>query len=205
MDTNISIIITTTDKDCILRETLPEILSQKYDGEYEVIVVRETRQGEVKDILKPLQNQFPHLRTTFLPDKPQYVTDSDIEVLLAVKASRYEHIVMIPPSMMPSSELWLQETVEKITSEDSKPRLSETVPLLLGNAHYHKTFGILKRYRHKKKVRKVMKPWCREKDLNTKALFMRGTLSHSITMAFLRKEYIADIDLREIIHQHIDI
>ena len=50
MSNTVSIVIITSDNNFILEETLPHILEQEYEAQYEVIVARETRQGEIKDL-----------------------------------------------------------------------------------------------------------------------------------------------------------
>ena len=205
MDRNISIIITTTDKDSILRDSLPQILSQEYDAEYEVIVVRETRIGMVKDILEPLKINHPNLKTTFLSDKPQYVSDDDIEVLLAVKASKYENIILIPPSVIPDSEKWLQNLANSLFSTEDTCGLATPSAVLFGDAHYRKQLGLLKRFRHKKKVQKVLKEWCDENAISKKTLFAPSPEKHSFSIAFHHSEYIENFLLRKIISNHIRI
>lgn len=200
---NISIIITTTDKDTMLRETLPVILAQEYGAEYEVVVARETRQGEVRDIVEPLQKEYHNLKTTFLPDKPQYVSDEEVKILLAVKAARYDNIVMMPPSMTPQTVKWLEELAETIL--DGGQSLSDVCPALFGDGHCHKKLGILKRLRHKRRVMKALKQWCGEKGLKRKELFLRGDIRHTLIMTFKRRQYLCDMTLRDIICRHTDI
>ena len=57
MDRPLSIIILSNDDSVSLRNTLPALLSQDYGPGYEVIVVRETRRGDVRDMLKPLMEE----------------------------------------------------------------------------------------------------------------------------------------------------
>lgn len=71
MSKNISIIIITNDNDIVLRDTLPTVLCQQYDARFEVIVVRETKKGDIKDILEPFYQQYENLHSTYLPDQPQ--------------------------------------------------------------------------------------------------------------------------------------
>ena len=103
MSNTVSIVIITSDNNFILEETLPHILEQEYEAQYEVIVARETRQGEIKDIVETLFEQHPNLKSTYLPDKPIYATNEQIETLLAVKASAYSNILVVSPAFMPPS------------------------------------------------------------------------------------------------------
>lgn len=195
---DISIIITTNDDNIMLRETLPEIMSQQYDAAFEVVVVRETRQGNVKDILEPLLSQYSNLRTTYLPDKPLYVTDNEIEILLGVKASHYDDIIIIDSSFMPTSDDWLKDVASLLD-------LNEEYPLLIGNAHYRQRLGFFSRRSHKRRIAKLLKPWCREHALRAKDLFLSNADALLFSIAFRRKDYLGDLSLRHIISSHCDV
>lgn len=200
MSKNISIIIITNDNDIVLRETLPEILSQQYDDVFEVIVVRETRKGDIKDVLEPFYNQYGNLRSTYLPDQPQYVTNEEIEILLGVKAAQYENVIIVPPAFIPESDEWLRQVGNMLEAEP----LSDSRPIILGNTHIRK-LGFLKRYKHKRKVRKILKVWCKVNDIRRKTLYLDKENAGLFSISFLRQSYIKDMSLRNIIFRQVYI
>jgi len=199
MSKPISIVIITNDDSITLRNSLPEIFAQQYDAAFEVIVVRETRTGEMKDLLEPLLERYPNLHTTYLPDKPQYVTNEEVEILLGVKAAQYEDIIIIPPSFMPTNDNWLSES--SIIISDSETGIAETRPILLATAHYDNA-GFFRKRRNKKAVAKLLKPWCKSNSIRRKSLQVSKEDRGMFTIAFSRQAYLDDIRLRDIIYKH---
>ncbi|MGM9713686.1 MAG: hypothetical protein ACI3Y5_06155 [Prevotella sp.] len=196
MDRPLSIIILSNDDSLTLKDTIPVLLSQEYGPGYEVIVVRETRRGDVRDILKPLMENHANLRSTYLPDKPKYVSDDEIKIMLGVKAAEYDDIIMIPPYYMPQSAEWLKDIAEST-------EITDETPLHLGDAHIVGKLGFFKRRRHGKTVRRALKPWCKTKGIRRKALRLGKETRHDVSIAFSRKDYLADMRLRNIISSHI--
>lgn len=194
---NISIIIITNDGSTVLRNTLPEIMAQQYDAAFEVIVVRETMKGDMKDILEPFLEQYTNLYTTYLPDKPLYVTNYEVEILLGVKAAKYDDIVIIHPGFMPQNDQWLKGV-------SSLLEINEQYPILFGNAHYS-DHGFFERRRHNKKVKLSLKSWCKSKGLKRKDLMLSKGDRGDVAITFHRSHYLADLPLRDIIALHCDI
>lgn len=196
MSKPISIVIITNDDSTALRNLIPELFAQQYDAAFEVIVVRETRTGEMKDLLEPMLERYPNLHTTYLPDKPQYVTDEAVEILLGVKAAQYEDIINISPSFMPTNDNWLAESATIIS--DSESGLSSERPILLAGAHYEK-LGFFRRRSHKKSVKKLLKPWCKKNKIRRKSLYVSKEDRCMFTIAFMRQAYLDDMKLRDVI------
>ncbi|MCM1079202.1 MAG: hypothetical protein NC344_06730 [Bacteroidales bacterium] len=200
MSKNISVVIITNDHDIVLRETLPAVLSQQYDAEFEVIVVRETRKGGIKDILEQFYPQYRNLHSTYLPDQPQYVTNEEIEILLGVKAARYENVIVIPPSFSPGSGEWLQQTGILLETEP----LTSGRPVLLGDIHT-RGLGFLKRFQHRRNVKKSLKKWCKANGAKPKTLYPDKESAGLFSIAFLNHSYIEDMPLRNIIYKQLYI
>lgn len=196
MDKPLSIIILTNDDSMSLRETLPALLSQDYSPGYEVIVVRETRRGDVRDMLKPLMEEHKNLRSTYLPDKPKYVSDDEIKILLGVKAASNDDILMIPPDYMPQSGDWLKNVADCTESTDE-------APIHLGDAHIVGKTGFFQRRRHSKTVKSILKPWCKANGIRRNGLFLGKNIRHDVSISFNRKGYLDDMRLRAIISSHI--
>lgn len=197
MSKNISILIITNDGSTMLRDTLPEIMQQEYDADFEVIVVRETLKGDMKDILEPFLERYPNLYTTYLPDKPLYVTNGEVEILLGVKAAKYEDIVVVPPSFVPDSDKWL-------TGISSLLEINEEYPVLFGNCHYCDR-GFFARRRHNKAVKRLLKPWCKSKGLKRKDLMLSKNDCQDLAISFRRNDYLTDLPLRSIIARHCEV
>lgn len=194
---NISIIIIANDSDTVLHTTIPEIMAQQHDASFEVIVVRETPKGELIDILEPFLRQHDNLYSTFLPDKPIYATDEEISILLGVKAAKNDDIVIIHPAFMPANDNWLKDVSSLLD-------INEEFPVLFGNAHYANK-GFFTKRKHKKHVKKILKPWCKSKGLKYKDMFLSKGDRQDVAITFHRKDYLSDFTLRNIIATHYDI
>ena len=53
-----SIVIAVCDQAMEISKNLPSLLTQRYDGDYEVIVVDESSVDDTADILKQLKNEY---------------------------------------------------------------------------------------------------------------------------------------------------
>lgn len=196
MDKPISIIILSNDDSIGLKAALEALLAQTYEPGFEVIVVRETRRGEVRDILKPMMEEYKNLRSTYLPDKPQYVSDDEIKILLGVKAAQNDSLLIIPPAYTPDSDSWLATLAGNL-------ELTEDTPILFGDAHIKGQLGFFSRRRHSKALNKKLKPWCKEKGLKRKTLTLNKAIRHDISIFFSKNDYLADMTLRDIISLHV--
>ena len=65
-DKPISVVIISHDNALELEKHLPSFLSQKYDADYQVIVVADKSDSETDDVIKRFSND-PHLYATFMP------------------------------------------------------------------------------------------------------------------------------------------
>ena len=88
-----SIIITVYDQAHDLEANLPAMLTQDYEGDYEVVVVDETSTDNTEDVLKLLKDAHPRLYTTFLPKPNRRITRKKLAFSIGVKAAKYEWII----------------------------------------------------------------------------------------------------------------
>lgn len=103
----LSVIIVTKDSGQTLKENLPAILTQDYPS-YEVIVVNDQSAGEDEEILKLLENDYPNLYHTFIPQTARYISRKKLGIAMGIKASRYDWIVVTEPTCKPVSDQWLK-------------------------------------------------------------------------------------------------
>ena len=70
----LSVIIVAKDAVSDLQRNLPSVLEQDYP-DYEVIVIYDRAdKDECEDVLKLLQDKYPHLYYTFIPDSARYIS-----------------------------------------------------------------------------------------------------------------------------------
>ena len=103
----ISIIMATNNQDMLLRKNLPAILQQDYPS-YEVIIVNDNSTDDTADILRDLQAQYPHLRTTFTPGSSRRISHKKLALTLGIKAAKNDWLLFTEPGCHPVDNHWLQ-------------------------------------------------------------------------------------------------
>lgn len=103
----LSVILVTKDSGNTLRENLPAILNQDYPM-FEVIVINDQSAGEDEEILKLLENDYPNLYHSFIPQTARYISRKKLGIAMGIKASRYDWIVVTEPTCRPMSNQWLR-------------------------------------------------------------------------------------------------
>lgn len=201
MSNTVSIVIITSDNNFMLAETLPHILEQEYEAQYEVIVARETRQGEVKDIVETLFEKYQNLKSTYLPDKPIYATNEQIETLLAVKASAFSKIMVVSPTFMPSSNKWLQDVMNKLNETDEN-LLNDTDTVILGEEHYIKHKWIYRK-KHKLRTNRTIRKCNAHRADKIRGISPDKGIRPLFAIMFNKNGYIGDPAIRQIIDKHL--
>ena len=104
---NVSIIVTCEEQQPELMRLLPELLSMRYDGEYEVIVVDKIHDKDMAEWLEEMEARYPHLCHTFCSATARGVDIHRLALTLGAKASAYDWLVVMPASAILPSEDWL--------------------------------------------------------------------------------------------------
>lgn len=185
----ISIIIIADGYANALEKNLPGVLAQQYAPGFEVIVVRESKKGETIDVLKPLMSQHGNLSTTYIPDKPQYITENEVAIMLGVRAAKHEQLLIIHPTFEVPSSDWLTELSSSLTA-----------PISLGTPHFSRKHGVFKKLFHKRKTLKFLKPWLSERGIEKASLSLPKDIRHNLSVAFKRQEYLDEDLFRHFIY-----
>lgn len=194
MNEPISIVIYANCDASVLERSLPELLAQQYEPGYEVVVVRESKQGDMFDMLERIMPQHPNLHTTFLPDQAQYVTDEEVEILLGTKAATNDNIIVIPATFVPQTDDWLQNAAQSI---------SPNIPVTLGTPQYPtRHFGFFKKRSHRQMVRRILKSWSKANGFKRKDAILPKDQRELYSIAYSRQRYLDDMPFREIIYKH---
>ncbi len=127
-----------------LERNLPMLLSQEYEGGYEVIVVVEKGEDDTDDALTRLKSQYPPqgslqepLYTTYVPESSRYVSRKKLGVTLGVKAAKTEWIVLTEATCRPLSHQWLSAIASAATDEKD---------MVLGYANFDEDTSSFKRF-----------------------------------------------------------
>lgn len=86
---------------------IEKILEQKYDGEWEVVVVNDCGGVEVGSALSDMELRYPRLRSTELRKDPKFPHSRKIPIFLGVKSAKFPHILIADPTASPRSKRWL--------------------------------------------------------------------------------------------------
>ena len=113
----ISVVMTVDDELEDLKVSLPALLKQKYEGDFQIIVVACGNNPVIEDTLK-MYSEDKHLYTTFIPASSRYMSRKKLAVTLGVKAAKYEWIMMTDVDCCPVSETWLAEMSGNCTEDN---------------------------------------------------------------------------------------
>lgn len=102
----VSIVICAKDELDNLRKYLPFVLTQDYP-EYEVIVVNDGSGEETDMLLNSFKEEYPHLRTTFVPNGATNLSTKKLALTLGVKAARYDWLLFTDADCMPEDKTWI--------------------------------------------------------------------------------------------------
>lgn len=103
----VSIVLTDHDSSFHLKKVLPELLAQKYPGDYQVIVVIDRSDSESEDVLK-LHSSDEHLYYTMLPETSRYLSRKKLGLTLGMRAAKYDWVLVTDVHSIPSSDHWLE-------------------------------------------------------------------------------------------------
>lgn len=104
----------------MLEDNIRELLTEHADKATEIIVIRETKRGETEDLITKLQKEYPEgkIRSTYVPDKPQYISLREVSILLGVKAANSENLCIISPANKTKhTTLWQRIRMKHINSK----------------------------------------------------------------------------------------
>lgn len=188
----VSIIIIADSYAGALERNLPGVLAQQYEPGYEVVVVCESKKGEAADVLTPLMAEHPNLRSTYIPDKPQYISGAEVAIMLATKAVQNDTIVMIHPKYEVPSENWLNEVAGLIAN----------CQLSIGTPNYSGKRNFLSRYLHRRRSFKELKPWLNDNTKSISDLLLDKTSRSLINVAYSKALYLSEPDVRQFIYKY---
>lgn len=127
----LSVIIVAKDAANELKENLPFILEQDYP-EFEVIVIYDSTADDCDDVLKLLEDKYPNLYHTFIPDSARYISHKKLGITMGIKASRHDWLVFTESNCRPQSKRWLRQMARNFTP---------STEIVLGYSNYEKTSG----------------------------------------------------------------
>ncbi len=105
----ISIVVVVTESSkWFIEDGLNELLTQDYDGEWEVVVVNDWGGVEVTNELELMAATNSRLRFTELKKNPKFPHSRKIPLMLGIKAANYPNLLFSDPTVSPRSNKWLK-------------------------------------------------------------------------------------------------
>ena len=117
MSNNVSIIVTVEEQQNQLRRLLPRLLSQKYGGEYEVIVVDKKHDKDLEEWLDEMEVHYPNLCHTFCPASARGIDLHKLAITLGAKAANFEWLVILPVETSLPGDAWLTNLIAGIDDQ----------------------------------------------------------------------------------------
>lgn len=112
----VSVIVCARNESLNLEAYLPILLEQDYP-EYEVIVVNDRSTDDTEDTLKLLGYKYPHLKTTFIPDRARFIDSKKMAVTLGIKSASNDLLLFTDADCYPRSKKWLQLMARNFTDQ----------------------------------------------------------------------------------------
>lgn len=129
----VSVIVCARNESINLEAYLPLLLQQDYP-EYEVIVVNDRSTDDTEEILKLLSYKYPHLKTTFIPDRARFIDSKKMAVTLGIKSASNDVLLFTDADCYPRSKDWLTLMARNFT---------DTTQMVLGYGAYQYKKGFL--------------------------------------------------------------
>lgn len=114
---NLSIIVTCEEQETQLRQLLPNLLTQRYGGEYEVIVVDKLHDKDLEEWLEDMEAQYSYLSHTFCPASSRGIDLQKLALTLGAKSANNEWLVVLPVGTNLQDEEWLIRLASNIDEE----------------------------------------------------------------------------------------
>ncbi len=112
-----------------LEALLPTILSQDYEGAFEVIVVNEGDSADVRNVISALQLANRNLYLTFTPDGARNLSRKKLALTLGIKAARNGIVVHTTSDAIISSPRWLTKIMRNFSDPSTDIVLGYASPV----------------------------------------------------------------------------
>lgn len=99
-----------------LRTLLPQILNQDYPAPFEVIVVNDVSGDDTETIVSEMSLEYPNLYMTFAPENSRSLSRRKLAITLAIKAARYDALLLTCGNCRIESPLWARAMMRHIIS-----------------------------------------------------------------------------------------
>jgi poly-beta-1,6-N-acetyl-D-glucosamine synthase len=136
---SISVVICARNEADNLKKYLSSVLTQQYEGIFEVIVVNDDSSDATEKILFDFSKYYTHLRIINIYNKKKHHIGKKNALSKGIEAAQYEHLLLTDADCCPVSEHWLRDMVMALSTQNTPP----TYDIVLGYAPFYKKEGFL--------------------------------------------------------------
>lgn len=104
---SVSVVVYAKNESDNLRKYLPALLVQDYP-EYEVIVINDGSTDESDEALKTLEQEYPHLYHTYIPEEAKYLSRKKLALTVGIKAAKHKVLLFTEANCEPLSKDWIR-------------------------------------------------------------------------------------------------
>jgi len=114
----VSVIICAKDEETNLEKNLPAVLNQDYP-DYEVIVVNHGSADDSDMVLKRLQQQHDHLKTTEIKRDQKFTHGKKLAVTVGIKKATHEWLLFTDADCYPTTRNWIRSMARHFDDKTS--------------------------------------------------------------------------------------
>jgi len=127
----VSVIVSARNEEQNLRNFLYALLNQDYP-QYELIVVNDGSEDRTQMVLEDYHQRYSNLHITFVPVDARVTSSKKLALTLAIKAAKYEHLLLTDADCVPESNHWIREMVKGMLSQPNAQLALGYSPYFLG-------------------------------------------------------------------------
>lgn len=131
----VSVIVVARNEHDNLTHLLPVLLEQNYPAAYEIIIVDDNSTDDTFWLLKTAAHAFDNMKVVTINHTPAGIHPKKYAITLAVKAARYEKLILTDADCRPSSANWLTSIMAHFGNKE----------IVLGYSPYIERKGFLNR------------------------------------------------------------
>lgn len=105
----ISVLICAKNEAENIRTFLPSIISQNYQGSFEIVLINDRSTDTTGDVFKEFAEKHDSIKVVTIDDCENFWGNKKYALTLGIKAASHEHLLFTDADCKPKSENWIQE------------------------------------------------------------------------------------------------
>ena len=114
---DVSILVYCNDDSIHLRSLLPKLLTQQYNGFYEVIICDDSSSDAAKNLYTELSADHYNLFYTFVSHHTMHISRKKLAITLGIKSATYDIVLNTSSSVVPPDDQWLTRMMRNFDTQ----------------------------------------------------------------------------------------